>query len=111
MTRSGRVAVALLKEASKAEAAGELGVKAIKLLARGARNVGHAGVTALEVGGAVGRGAARAAGVHEAVGTGLGMAATGLAGASAAKTTYEAGKNRVDEWRYRNGLLPSAYYS
>lgn len=114
MTRERMIAALVLKHASKTEAAGAAGAKALQLLGRGAKAVGrgavHGAVHALEAGGAVGRGAAKAMGGSEALGTGLGVAATGLAGLGVANAAYTAGRARVDEWRARNGLLPAAYY-
>lgn len=110
MTRERMIATLVLKHASKTEAAGAAGAKALQLLGRGAAAAGRGAVHVLEAGGAVGRGAAKAMGGSEALGTGLGVAATGLAGLGVANAAYTAGRARVDEWRARNGLLPAAYY-
>lgn len=110
MTREQMIATMVLKRASKTEAVGAAGAKALQLLGRGASAAGRGAVKVLETGGAVGRGAAKATGHSEALGTGLGVAATGLAGLGVANAAYTAGRDRVDEWRARNGLLPAAYY-
>lgn len=93
MTGRGQlVARALLKSASKGEAA----AGALKRLAKGTMN---AISTIGEHGGAIaeGLGAPRALGTAGAVGATL----------YGAKSLATEGKNRVDQWRAQHGLLPT----
>lgn len=92
MTRGQFVARALLKSASKGEAAGG----ALKRLAQGTMNV-------LSSIGEHGGAAAEAMGAPRALGTTAAVGGTLLAG----KAAVTEGKNRVDQWRAQHGLLPT----
>jgi hypothetical protein len=90
MTRGQLVARALLKSASKGEAAGG----ALKRLAHGTMN-------ALSSIGEHGAAAAESLGMPGALGTTAAVGGTLYAG----KGLLTEGKNRVDQWRAQHGLL------
>lgn len=95
--------IALLKQASAAEAAGKGMGNLVGSVLRGGKSVVRAG-------GGVGKGLAEAAGVAPELGAALGMGAAGYGLYRGAKSGKELAQSKVDEFRIQHGLYPNVMY-
>jgi hypothetical protein len=95
--------IALLKQASAAEAAG----KGVGNLIKGTF---RAGKTVVQKGGLVGKGLAEALGAPGALGTAAGMGAAGYGIYRSAKAGKDLAQSKVDEFRIQHGLYPNVMY-
>ena len=95
--------IALLKQASTAEAAGKGVGNLVGSVLKGGKAVVRAG-------GGVGKGLAASAGVSPELGAALGMGAAGYGLYRGGKATKDLAQSKVDEFRIRHGLYPNVMY-
>jgi len=99
MSYDRSLSIALLKQASAAEAAG----KGVGNLLKGTF---RAGKKAIEVSGKAGKGLAEALGAPGGVGTAVGMGAGAYGLYRGATAGKDLAQSKIDEFRIRHGLYP-----